>query len=101
MGPKHCTSLAGLLEEQEKKNVKRKTKKMKRGKGSKNLMLLNVFSTNSAGLKSKLLNCKSAIRYFEAAIFTIQETHFEKKESLKWKVTKSLRLLEIRKMVGP
>ena len=65
------------VEKSEKKQTKRK--KIRRGKGYKNPMFLNVFSTNSAGLKSKIMNCKNEIKHFDAAIFTIQETHFQKK----------------------
>ena len=41
--------------------------------------MLNIFSTNAAGLKAKVESCKYEIKDTNAAIFTIQETHFEKK----------------------
>ena len=46
-------------------------------------MYLNVFSTNSAGLKYRMQNCKDEIKRFDATIFTIQETHFQKKGKFK------------------
>ena len=71
--------MAGLLNQEKRRNIKEKRSRIKRGKGRKAPLFLNVFSTNAAGLKSKILNCKNEIRNFDAAIFTIQETHFVKK----------------------
>ena len=79
MAPKCSPSMEGMLNGQKRRNIKRKRKKVKRGKRNKNPSLFNVFSTNSAGLKSKTLNFKNEINNFDAAIFTIQETHFKKK----------------------
>ena len=56
-----------------------KRTKIKRGKGHKAPLFLNIFSTNAAGLKSKILNFKNEIKQVDASIFTIQETHFVKK----------------------
>ena len=71
--------MAGLLNHEKRRNIKEKRSKIKRGKGQKGPQFLNVFSTNAAGLKSKVLNCKNEIKHLDAAIFTIQETHFVKK----------------------
>ena len=46
-------------------------------------MLLKIFSTNAAGLKFKIESLKNEITNTNAAIFTVQETHFEKKGKLK------------------
>ena len=45
--------------------------------------MLTIFSTNSAGLKSKLASFKNELKSTKAAIFTVQETHFNKKGKLK------------------
>ena len=42
-------------------NKNDKKKRIKRGKGRQKETTLNVFSTNAAGLKSKLQSCKSKI----------------------------------------
>ena len=71
--------MGGLLNNEKSRSFKQKRTKMKRGKDQKDPVFLSVFSTNAAGLKSKILNCKNEIKHFDAAIFTIQETHFVKK----------------------
>ena len=92
MGSKQHSSLAGLLDLEKSKKKERKRKKVKRGKGCKDPRVLNIFSTNSAGLKSKILNCKNEIKHFDAGIFTIQETHFEKKGKFNMEDMKFLKL---------
>ena len=42
-----------------------------------------MFSTNAAGLKCKMQSFKNQIKKPNAAIFTIQESHFGKKGNLK------------------
>ena len=46
---------------------------------------MNIFSTNSAGLKNKIQSFKSELKYFNGSIFTIQETHFKRKGTFKMK----------------
>ena len=55
----------------------------KRGRGGKREKFLNIFSTNAAGLKNKLESFKNELNHTNAGIFTIQETHFKKKGTLK------------------
>jgi hypothetical protein len=67
-------------------NNKTKSKKYKggkRGRGKKKETSLNIFSTNSAGLKSKIQSFKHEIKTTNSAIFTAQETHFVKKGKFK------------------
>ena len=71
--------MAGILN----KNTKNKLKRTKRGKGGKREEFLNVFSTNAAGLKNKIQSLKCEINHTNSGIFTIQETHFKKKGTLK------------------
>ena len=42
-----------------------------------------MFSTNAAGLKSKVQSLKNEIKCTNAAVFTVQETHFPKKGKFK------------------
>ena len=42
-----------------------------------------MFSTNAAGLKNKLQSFKSELKHFDASVFTVQETHFNKKGKFK------------------
>ena len=58
-------------------------KKTKRGRGKKREKLLNIFSTNSAGLKNKLKSLKNELKVLNVGVFTIQETHATKKGSIK------------------
>ena len=65
---------------------KNKLKRDKKGKrGRKNEKVLSILSTNSVGLKNKLLSFKSEMKEMDASIFTIQETHFKKKGLVKIK----------------
>ena len=68
--------MAGLLKK--KKKVKRGGRKFQK----KNQPLI-VFSTNAAGLKSKIQSLKNELSNSNAAVFTIQESHFSKKGKLK------------------
>ena len=67
--------MGGLLRKQ-KKRIKRG------GKKHKNQSFV-MFSTNAAGLKSKVQSLKNEIKSVNAAIFTVQETHFPKKGKFK------------------
>ena len=58
-----------------KKKVKRGGRKVNKTKNEK----LNILSANSQGLKQKIPSLKHEIRNLNAAVFTIQETHFRKK----------------------
>ena len=58
-------------------------KKIRRGRGKHKEEKLTIFSSNSEGLRSKINSFKHEIRKSNAAIFTIQETHFMKKGKLK------------------
>ena len=64
---------------------KKKLKRTKRGRGRKKEKFISILSTNSAGLKNKLLSFKSELKEVDASIFTIQETHFKKKGLVKMK----------------
>ena len=70
----------GLLKKIQKVKKRNKTR---RGKGKQKESSLTIFSNNVAGLKGKVQNLKSEITSLNAAIFTCQETHFEKKGKLK------------------
>ena len=65
------------------RNKESKRRKGKRGKGKSKEILLKIFSTNAAGLKLKIQSLKNEINTTNAAIFTVQETHFAKKGKLK------------------
>ena len=58
---------------------------MKRGgrKFKKKNESLIVFSTNAAGLKTKVQSLKNELNNSNAGVFTIQESHFGKKGKLK------------------
>ena len=71
-----CKNVGGLLN-------KNKRKHTKRGRGKKNEQTMNIFSTNAAGLKNKIQSFKNEIKHLNAGIFTIQETHFNKKGKFK------------------
>ena len=62
-----------------------KNRRTKRGRRKKNEKILNIFSTNCAGLKNKLQSFKSELKYINASIFTVQETYFSKKGTFKMK----------------
>ena len=59
---------------------KKEKKTYKKGGGRKCEKYLNIFSTNAAGLKSKLHSFKSELKSVDASIFTVHETHFKKKD---------------------
>ena len=64
----------------EKYNDKKKRKnKTKRGKKSKKERFVNIFSTNAAQLKGKINSFKNELKETNAAVFTVQETHFASK----------------------
>ena len=76
--------MAEILDiEKEKEYVKQNkiNKKVKRGSKNKNKkeISLNIFSANTAQLKGKLDSFKNEIKEVNAAIFTLQEVHFERK----------------------
>ena len=60
-----------------------KYKKIRRGGGgNQNQQFVTLFSTNAAGLKHKVQSLKNEIKTKNCAIFTIQESHFQKKGML-------------------
>ena len=61
--------------------LKQKKKKVKRGgrKFKKKSEPLTIFSTIAAGLKNKIGSLKSELKNSKAAVFKIQESHFDKK----------------------
>ena len=63
--------------------MKRKTKRGGRKHNKNKIEEITLFSTNAEGLKNKLPSLKTEIINSKLAIFTIQETHFRKKGSLK------------------
>ena len=73
---KQC--VAGLLNKKRKHKVKRGGKKFK-----KKNEIFSIFSINSAGLKNKTISLKSELNNCKSGVFTIQETHFNKKGKLK------------------
>ena len=65
-----------------------KPKRVKRGgrkyrKNQKSSKCLTIFSTNAASLKGKIHSLKNELNSSQAAVFTIQESHFGKKGKLK------------------
>ena len=70
--------MAGVLN----KNIRKVTR---RGKGGYKEKDLTIFSTNAAGLRNKSHSFKNELNVVNAGIFTIQETHFKKKGTLKVK----------------
>ena len=62
------------LKPQKQKRIKRGGRRQKHK--SENL---TIFSTNAAGLKNKSPSLRNEINSLNAAVFTIQETHFNKK----------------------
>ena len=61
-----------------KNKNKNKTKKTRRG-NKKLFKKLNVISTNANGLNNKEEKLKNEIKFFNAAIFSIQETNYSVK----------------------
>ena len=66
-------------------NKKKNKKRVKRGgrKFNKKNESFTIFSTNAAGLKKKVHSLKNEIKKSNAAVFTIQESHYNKKGKLK------------------
>ena len=66
-------------------NEKKNRKRVKRGgrKFSKNKESFTIFSTNAAGMKKKVQSLKNEVKNSNAAVFTIQESHYNKKGKLK------------------
>ena len=62
-------------------NQKHKHKRTKRGGRKRNHKSENfvIYSSNAAGLKFKLESLKNVVKNVNAAVFTVQETHFVKK----------------------
>ena len=60
---------------------RRKTKRG--GRKQKKSEPLVIFSTNAAGLHKKVNSLKKELNESNAAVFTIQETHYAKKGKLK------------------
>ena len=77
--------MGGLLENKKKQRVKRGGRKYK-----KNNKSLSIFSTNAAGLKFKVQSLKNELKNCQAAVFSIQESHFAKKENSKLKIMRYL-----------
>ena len=75
--------MAGLLNNNPGNKRKNKVKRGGRKYKKYNSEILTMFSTNAAGLKCRLESFKDEIRKSNAAIFTIQESHFRKKGKLK------------------
>ena len=74
--------MGGLLGRKAKpKRVKRGGQKYK--KNQKSSKSLTIFSTNAAGLRGKVQSLKNELKNSQAAVFTIQESHFGKKGKLK------------------
>ena len=64
--------------------LKAKEQRMRRGqKLIHKVKSLKIFLTNAAGLFSKLERITNKLKYFDAGIFTIQESHFTTKGKLK------------------
>ena len=59
-----------------KKVTRKVKKKVKRGRKKSSEKFLNIFSTNAAQLKGKLDSFKSELKLTNAAVFTVQETHY-------------------------
>ena len=80
MGKDGSKCMEGLLNKAKTKKNKQKSRRSKRKRKE---LSLNIFSTNAAGLKNKIQSFKSEIELANAAIFTVQETHFQKKGKIK------------------
>ena len=75
---------------------------MKRGGRRKQIKNsnLNIFSTNAAGLKNKVLSFKNQIKSTDAAIFTVQETHFARKGMLQLENFEIFEAIRVKKHGG-
>ena len=49
--------------------------RIQRGRGSKSSKVIKIFTTNAAGLKSKIKSLSAQIKKLNIPIFTVQETH--------------------------
>ena len=79
-----CTNEQSTIRKKnEAVNKNRRKHKNKRGGRKHTNENLTIFSTNAAGLKAKLDSFKNELNTSEAAIFTIQESHFNKKGKLR------------------
>ena len=72
--------LAGLLGGKKKKRVKRGGRRYNKKNNNESF---SIFSTNAAGLKFKVQSLKNELKNCQAAVFSIQESHFVKKGKLK------------------
>ena len=50
-----------------------------------NEQYMSILSTNACDLKSKAKDLKNKVRYFNSAVFSVQETHFRKKGKFRMK----------------
>ena len=71
-----------------RKNTQKNSKIYKPNKKKKTTVIVketsfNILSTNANGLKYKAEDLKNKIKYFDSAIFAIQETHFTRKGKFK------------------
>ena len=81
------------------KNYQKHQKNRKSKKHTNNAKELVLFTTNAAGLKLKSDSLKSELNYLNVGIFTVQETHYKKKGSLKiedWVIFEAIRRLNKR-----
>ena len=63
--------------------------------------ILNIFSTNAAGLvNGKIDSLKSEVKNMKSNIITVQETHFRKKANFKSQILFVLKLSEQKKVVA-
>ena len=65
------------------KNLKRKFTTNQRKTVNLKEASINILSTNADGLKHKAEDLKNKVRYFDSAIFAVQETHFRRKGTFK------------------
>ena len=48
---------------------------MQRGRGKKSDKVIKIYTTNAAGLKSKMKSLSAQVKSLDIPIFTVQETH--------------------------
>ena len=63
-------------------------------KNCKQVISLNMFTANAAGLKAKVPSLKSELKTLGCGIFSLQETHFRKKGKLnieEWNIFEAIR----------
>ena len=56
---------------------------MQRGRGKKSDKVIKIYTTNAAGLKSKMKSLSAQVKSLDIPIFTVQETHFTTKGKIK------------------